>query len=59
MGLRRRLNAQLTRTARTLTALTDDLFFSNNLRLKAEAVFAERKSTGSFVDYEFKDYKGE
>lgn len=59
MSLRRKLNAQPTQKARALTALIDDLFFNKNPRTKAEAVFAERKSTDSFVDYEFKDHKGQ
>lgn len=36
----------------------DDMFFSPSLRLKTEAIFAERKGTDKFVEYEFKDYKG-
>ncbi|KAF8891699.1 dienelactone hydrolase endo-1,3,1,4-beta-D-glucanase [Infundibulicybe gibba] len=36
----------------------DDLFFSPNLRMKSEAIFAARKDTDKFIDYEFEDYKG-
>lgn len=36
----------------------DDMFFPEMKRNKAEAVFAARKDTDTFVDYEFKVYKG-
>ncbi|RDB27813.1 Hydrolase tropI [Hypsizygus marmoreus] len=36
----------------------EDMFFSHSLRLRAEAIFSERQGTDSFVEYEFKDYKG-
>ena len=38
--------------------LKDDVFFPESKRNKAEAVFAARKDTDKFVDYEFKVYKG-
>ena len=42
----------------THNLLTDDVFFPEPKRNKAEAVFAARKDTDQFVDYEFKVYKG-
>ncbi|KAJ7741425.1 dienelactone hydrolase endo-1,3,1,4-beta-D-glucanase [Mycena maculata] len=36
----------------------DDMYFKPEKRLEAEAVFAERKGKDTFVDYEFKEYKG-
>ena len=39
--------------------LTDDFTFGKSLRTKVEAIFAEREGTAQFVDYEFKDYKGQ
>ncbi|KIJ93855.1 hypothetical protein K443DRAFT_377479 [Laccaria amethystina LaAM-08-1] len=36
----------------------DDAFWPESERNKAEAVFAARKDTDKFVDYEFKIYKG-
>ncbi|KIJ98095.1 hypothetical protein K443DRAFT_133620 [Laccaria amethystina LaAM-08-1] len=36
----------------------EDVFFPESKRNKAEAVFAARKETDKFVDYEFKVYKG-
>ncbi|KAJ7073540.1 dienelactone hydrolase endo-1,3,1,4-beta-D-glucanase [Mycena belliarum] len=36
----------------------DDIFFKPAKRLEAEAVFAARKDTPSFIDYECRDYKG-
>ncbi|KIK97069.1 hypothetical protein PAXRUDRAFT_767450 [Paxillus rubicundulus Ve08.2h10] len=35
-----------------------DMAFSHQLRLKAEAIFAERKDKKGFVPYAFVDYKG-
>lgn len=34
------------------------MFFSPQLRLSAEAIFAERKGQNNYIDYEFKDYPG-
>jgi carboxymethylenebutenolidase len=42
----------------TDTFVTDDAFWPESERNKAEAVFAARKDTDKFVDYEFKIYKG-
>ncbi|KAF9236488.1 dienelactone hydrolase endo-1-3,1,4-beta-D-glucanase [Melanogaster broomeanus] len=36
----------------------DDMSFKPAIRLKAEAIFAERKDKETFVPYEFVDYKG-
>ncbi|KAG6833094.1 hypothetical protein H0H87_011505 [Tephrocybe sp. NHM501043] len=36
----------------------EDQFFDGDKRSQVEAIFAERKGTENFVDYEFKDYKG-
>ncbi|KAI6147336.1 hypothetical protein BKA82DRAFT_4152553 [Pisolithus tinctorius] len=36
----------------------EDDSFSNRARMRAEAVFAERKDSGDAVPYEFVDYKG-
>lgn len=41
-----------------LTDTIEDFAFKPAFRLSCEAVFAERKGTDQFVDYEFKDYKG-
>ena len=38
--------------------IADDMSVSDALRMQAEAVFAERKNTSQFIDYEFKVYKG-
>jgi hypothetical protein len=38
--------------------LSEDLFFSESLRLASEAVFAERKDKAEYIDYELKVYKG-
>jgi hypothetical protein len=35
------------------------MFFSDSLRNKVEAAFAGRKGREDFVDYEFKEYKGQ
>jgi hypothetical protein len=40
------------------SSLTDDFTFGKSLRMRVEAIFAERKGTAQFVDYEFKDYQG-
>lgn len=37
---------------------SEDQFWGRSARLQAEAVFAARKDTDNFVEYEFKDYKG-
>jgi hypothetical protein len=42
----------------TNSLVTEDVFFPESKRNKAEAVFAARKDTDKFVDYEFKVYKG-
>ncbi|KAG6840737.1 hypothetical protein C0991_004755 [Blastosporella zonata] len=36
----------------------DDLFFSHPSRLQTEALFAERKGTDTFLEFEFRDYEG-
>ncbi|KAF9465780.1 dienelactone hydrolase endo-1,3,1,4-beta-D-glucanase [Collybia nuda] len=36
----------------------EDMFFSDSLRDQAEAEFARRQGSDTFVDYEFKVYKG-
>ncbi|KAF8148251.1 dienelactone hydrolase endo-1,3,1,4-beta-D-glucanase [Crassisporium funariophilum] len=36
----------------------DDIFFADSLRNDSEAVFAARKDTDKFIDYEFVVYKG-
>ena len=40
------------------TLVTDDMIWTESERNKTEAVFAARKDTDKFVDYEFKVYKG-
>ena len=42
----------------THTFVTDDMIWTESARNKTEAVFAARKDTDNFVDYEFKVYKG-
>ena len=42
----------------THTFVTEDAFWPESQRNKAEAVFAARKDTDKFMDYEFKVYKG-
>ena len=42
----------------THALVTEDVFFPEPKRNEAEAVFAARKDTDKFVDYEFKVYKG-
>ena len=42
----------------THTLVTDDMIWTESERNKAEAVFAARKDTDKFVDYEFKVYNG-
>lgn len=37
----------------------EDSSFKKSLRDEAEAIFAARKEKPDFVEYEFKDYKGE
>lgn len=36
----------------------DDISFKKPIRDQAEAIFAARKDTPGYIDYEFKDYKG-
>ena len=43
---------------RAHTLVTEDAYFPESKRNKAEALFAARKDTDKFVDYEFKVYKG-
>lgn len=38
--------------------MLEDIFFPDSLRLDSEAVFAARRDTEDFVDYEFRLYKG-
>lgn len=42
----------------TFRVSSDDMTFGPKLRQDAEAVFAARKGKDDFVDYEFRDYKG-
>jgi carboxymethylenebutenolidase len=41
-----------------LKLLSEDMFFSESLRLASEAVFAERKDKENYIDYELKVYEG-
>ena len=41
-----------------LTLIADDTFFPAALRDKCEAEFVSRRDKESFVEYEFKEYKG-